>query len=200
MPARSPSTPDPGRQGDRRARRRTVPVRSRATDPGRVPRWFRGPPRHRAARSPRARRPSATRGDRCGRPDARLRGSSTAAGIGRNRSRIEEDTYARRAVHGHHTPQHHGATPVAREGQCFAALDNAIGGDPAAAPDERALLVVTSPHEPQVRWPYGVPAASAEEAREDRLRIPARSAHPDEIPARADEHPAFTVRQQRVLA
>src|SRR6185437_16281307 len=65
--------------------------------------------------------------------------------------RLENDPHLRVAALGHDAAQQHGLVRVAREGQCLAALDDAVLGDPTAAPDQRVVLVVATPDESLLR-------------------------------------------------
>lgn len=88
---------------------------------------------------------------------------------------------------------------VRGEGEGLAALHDAVLGDPAAAPDEAAVLVVAAPHVP-AHGAERVVAGPADERAEDGVGVPARHAHPGDVPVRADEGAPFLVGDQRVLA
>ena len=72
------------------------------------------------------------------------------------------------------------AVRVTGERQGFPAFDDAVVGDPAAAPDHAALFVEAAPDEPVHRGDR-VPARSAEQRGEDRVAVPPWRAHPDDV-------------------
>lgn len=67
-----------------------------------------------------------------------------------------------------------------------------------AAPDQGARLVVAAPHEAAARRDRVVPGA-ADEGGEDRVRVPARCAHPGDVAAGTDECAPLAVGDQGVL-
>jgi hypothetical protein len=54
---------------------------------------------------------------------------------------VQDDLDLRGAAVGDDPAEHDGAARVDRERECLVALGDAVGGDPAAAPDQRAFLV-----------------------------------------------------------
>src|SRR6185312_4163901 len=78
------------------------------------------------------------------------------------------------------------------------ALDPPVA-DPAAAPDQRPVLVVAAPDVPRVGGRDRVPARTAEQPAEYRRAVPARRAQPRDRPVGPDERAALPVRDQRVL-
>ena len=68
--------------------------------------------------------------------------------------RIQDHLDLRRVITSLDLAEHHRAIDRAGEGERLAALDNAILGDPAAPPDQAALLVIAA----QTNWLVGVTA------------------------------------------
>ena len=60
------------------------------------------------------------------------------------------------------------AVRIARVGQGLAALDDAVVGHPALAPDERSVFVVAARHVPRRRREVGTTPATTEQAGEER--------------------------------
>jgi hypothetical protein len=104
------------------------------------------------------------------------------------------------AATGDDPAQHHHPADVAGEGRRFPALDHAVAGDPPAAPDQAARLVVAAPHVPHLGRGDGVDSPAADHGGEHGVGVPAGRAHPGDVALRADHRTAFPVRQQRVLA
>ena len=119
------------------------------------------------------------------RPSA-ARGSSNASSrqLPRRRRRSAEDR---------------DASGIGGQRERLAAFDDRVTRRPAAAPDQAARLVVAAPHVP-LGGRHRVGAAAADQRREQRLGVPVREAHPDQVAARADDRAALTVAKQRVLA
>ena len=96
--------------------------------------------------------------------------------------------------------QQHRGPGVTGVGQRLPALDDALAGDPAAAPDQRPVLVVAAPHEAGVGRGDGVAPAAPDQGGESGVRMPPGGAHPGDVAARPDQRPPLPVGQQRVLA
>src|SRR5215813_11361287 len=105
---------------------------------------------------------------------------------------VQPDVDLRRSLPGDDAAQHHGLIGVAGEGERLPALDDRVRGDPAAAPDEGAGLVVAAPYETALRRDRACPVA-ADQRGEDGVGVPAGCAHPDDLPARPDQGPALPV-------
>src|SRR3978361_1037687 len=84
-------------------------------------------------------------------------------------------------------------------GQGLPAPDGAGARDPAAAPDQRALLVIPAPHVP-ADGRHREAASAADQCAEAGVAVPARYAYPDDVAVRSDESAALAVGKQRVLA
>ena len=112
---------------------------------------------------------------------------------------VQDHPDPRGAAEGDDPAQHHRGVRVARVGQCLTALGETAAGDPAAAPDQRAALVVPAPHEARFLRGHGVDAGPADQAGEDTIRIPPGRAQPGEVAARPDQRAPFPVRHQRIL-
>ena len=119
-------------------------------------------------------------------------------GTGETGPGVEHDVDPRRSLPRDDAAQHHGPMGVPGEGERLPALDDGVTGDPAAAPDEGAGLVVPAPHETVFRRDRVGPVA-ADQRGEDGVGVPAGRAHPDDVPARPDQGPALPVRDQRVF-
>ena len=84
---------------------------------------------------------------------------------------IEPDPDPPAAMPGDDATEQDRAVRVAGERQRFTALDKTLVGDPSAAPDQRAFLVVTSPYETSPRG-NGIQPFAAHEAGEYHHRTP----------------------------
>ncbi|GAA3481977.1 hypothetical protein GCM10018966_065090 [Streptomyces yanii] len=113
--------------------------------------------------------------------------------------RAQVDIEAGVTVDGQDPAQHDGAVLIARVGERFSAFDDAARGDPAAAPDEAARLVVSAPDE-RVGGGDGVPAVAADQGSEDGVTVPGGCAHPYDVAARSDQGAAPAVSEQGVVA
>ena len=88
----------------------------------------------------------------------------------------------------------------ARVGQRLAALGEAAAGNPAAAPDQRAALVVPAPDEARFFRGHGVDAGAADQGWRTRRRNPTGGRIARRSRRGADQRAPFPVRHQRVLA
>src|SRR4051794_39230914 len=95
-------------------------------------------------------------------------------------------------------PKEDRASRITGERQCLAALDDAAGADPPAAPDQAGGLVVASPDEGLLRG-HRVHPGPADQRGEDRVTVPAWDAHPAKVPLWAHDHAAFPVGEKGVL-
>jgi hypothetical protein len=111
---------------------------------------------------------------------------------------IEPDPDPRAAMPGDDATEQDRAVRVAGERQRFTALDKTLAGDPSAAPDQRAFLVVTPPYETGLRG-NGIQPFAAHEASEYRIALPARCAHPHDLAPGADDGPALPISEQRIV-
>jgi hypothetical protein len=108
--------------------------------------------------------------------------------------RGEDGADAGRAVDGDQLPQQDQTVRLAGEGERLAALDDAFGGDPAAAPDQSALLVVAAGDVAGARGD-GVDATAADERGENGVVVPGGSAQPFDGSVGPDEGAALAVGQ-----
>ena len=111
---------------------------------------------------------------------------------------IEPDPDPRAVMPGDDTTEQDRAVRVAGERQRFTALDKTLAGDPSAAPDQRAFLVVTPPYETGLRG-NGIQPFAAHEAGEYRIALPARCAHPHDLAPGADDGSALPISEQRIV-
>ena len=111
---------------------------------------------------------------------------------------VQHHVDPRRSLPRDDAAQHDGLMGVPGECERLPALDNGVTGDPAAAPDEGAGLVVAAPHETVLRRDRVCPVA-ADQRGEDGVGVPAGCAHPDDVPARPDQGPSLPIRDQRVF-
>ncbi len=96
------------------------------------------------------------------------------------------------------TQQHH-PVRVPGEGQRLAALDHRARGDPAASPDQAAVLVVAAPDVVAVHRGDGVAARATEQGGEDGVVVPMRGAQEGDVTVWADECATLPVGEERVL-
>jgi hypothetical protein len=94
--------------------------------------------------------------------------------------------------------QQHGPARVGWHRERFSAFDLRVA-HPAAAPYQRAVLVIAAPDTPRVGGRDRVPAGAAKEPAQQRRAVPARHAQPHHRAVRADERAALPVRNHRVL-
>ena len=88
---------------------------------------------------------------------------------------------------------------VAGEGQGIAALRDRGADQPAAAPDQGARLVGTTPDEARVARLDGVDAGATEQLAEHGVVVPPRCTQEGDVPAGADQGAALAIGDQCVL-
>src|SRR6202044_1751201 len=108
---------------------------------------------------------------------------------------VQRDLDLRGTVARDDLAQHDHSAGLAGKREGLAALGDTVRGDPAAAPDQGAFLVVAAPDERAGRGD-GVDTLAADQGGEDRVRVPPRGAHPHDVAARADDGAALPVGDQ----
>ncbi len=113
---------------------------------------------------------------------------------------IENNPQLGLAVNCHHPSEDDRGVRMSWKRKGLATLDQPVGRDPAAMPDERAVFVVTTPHETGVSRGDGVGASAAYQGGEHRVRIPARCTHPRQIALRSNQRAPLSVGKQGIIS